>query len=237
MIKMRMGFILKIVVPAAALFTFAFSASKPVNAATTSQEIQEAVKQKLDSVTTPNLKISGATVDLNANYDFSDLTVQQELNSEVSALVEKLETMNSQKVFSDNVNQGTLPQPQKNPVIGNSASTMSFSYNGSNNYTAYVWSGVPGIGWGHINQDFTATVSGGKISSLTKRGSSYPSGITWAQWTANYTDVSFNSSKTTVNISMHGTLNYTLKLLGGNLPATFLAQGKVKSGRIVDITD
>ena len=37
--------------------------------------------------------------------------------------------------------------------------------NNGSYYTARVWSGVPAIGHGYINQDFRVTISGGRVIS------------------------------------------------------------------------
>lgn len=52
-------------------------------------------------------------------------------------------------------------------------------------YTASVESLIPAIGWGYINQDFTASVSSSRISRVTLKGNSYDTGFTLGTWEPN----------------------------------------------------
>ncbi|MFY1068042.1 hypothetical protein [Enterococcus sp. AD013-P3] len=52
------------------------------------------------------------------------------------------------------------------------------------NYVAKVNCAIPAIGWGHINQDFSAKISSSKVSQLSLLGDSYKSGVTLSAWSA-----------------------------------------------------
>lgn len=89
-------------------------------------------------------------------------------------------------------------------------------------WTAGVWAGVPGIGWGSIYQDFRATVSNGVISAPTSIGSSYQSGWTIGNWTPNYTTYTRSNSNRYLDIRMKGTMTYGIDFTNFNYPCTFL---------------
>lgn len=113
-------------------------------------------------------------------------------------------------------------------------SISSVKKNGST-YTAKVWAGVPGIGHGYINQDFTARVSSGTINSISLKGSSYLSGFTIGSWSHNRSWVTYKNNKKKAELRMKGTLTYGIPKtpLQGSLPATFLKTVKGSGSNVV----
>jgi len=102
-----------------------------------------------------------------------------------------------------------------------------------NTWTASVWSGVPGIGWGYIKQDFRATVSSGVISSPSNLGSSYASGFTLGSWSPNYTTYTRSNSNKYLDIRMKGTYKYGIGDFAINYPATFLEMVQGSGSRLI----
>lgn len=154
------------------------------------------------------------------NYDQYDST--EDINASVSELTEKIKSeFNNTNVKINTNSSSSMIQP------------LSIENNGGNDYTAKVESIVPAIGWGYICQDFTAKVSGGKISSLTLEGSSYDTGITLGSWEESRTWKTISTNKKYCQIHMKGTVGYLWKDLNLSFSSTFLATGKVSGSKIV----
>ncbi|NGP46115.1 hypothetical protein G4V62_14565 [Bacillaceae bacterium SIJ1] len=102
-------------------------------------------------------------------------------------------------------------------------------------YTASVWSGVPGIGHAYINQDFEADVSSGKIHDVNLLGRSYDTGIQVGSWKHNRSWADISSSDRYLDVRMKGTLHYGIKgtPLSGSLSATFLDKFRASGSRLV----
>lgn len=105
--------------------------------------------------------------------------------------------------------------------------------NNGSYYTAKVWSGVPSFGYGYIQQDFSAKISSGKITSISMLGSSYQTGLIYAKWNANRSWTEMSQNNTHVAIYMKGVLNYTLNIFEGGVAATFVEDLKVSNGKLV----
>lgn len=101
-------------------------------------------------------------------------------------------------------------------------------------YKAKVESLIPAIGWGHINQDFTADVSSSKISSITLLGESYDTGFTIGTWDPNYSWSDISSNKLYCQIHMKGTINYLWEALNITQDCTFLDTFKASGSTLVD---
>lgn len=100
-------------------------------------------------------------------------------------------------------------------------------------YRARVESMIPAIGWGYINQDFTANVSSSKISSVTLVGSSYDTGFTLGSWDPNYSWYVISSNKQNLEIYMKGTICYLWEGLNISQDATFLDYFKASGSTLV----
>lgn len=103
-------------------------------------------------------------------------------------------------------------------------------------YTASVESMIPAIGWGYIKQDFKATVSSSKISSVSLVGSSYDTGFTLGSWEPNYSWSEISSNKQFCQIHMKGTINYLWEGLNISKDCTFLDTFKASGSTLVDST-
>lgn len=100
-------------------------------------------------------------------------------------------------------------------------------------YTAKVWSGVPSIGHGYINQDFSVNISNGRITSINILGNSYQTGFTLAVWNPNRSWTTLTQNNTHLGIHMKGVLNYTFNIVQGGMDATFVEDVKVSNGKLV----
>ncbi|UTR13832.1 hypothetical protein MM221_14600 [Salipaludibacillus sp. LMS25] len=89
-------------------------------------------------------------------------------------------------------------------------------------YTARVWSGVPAVGWGYINQDFQARNKSGKISGMKLLGSSYDTGVTAGGWTHNRSWFDMHKYAVAADIRMKGVVSYVVKGSPVRTSATFL---------------
>ncbi|MGM1023767.1 MAG: hypothetical protein ACQEXV_25310 [Bacillota bacterium] len=104
-------------------------------------------------------------------------------------------------------------------------------------YIASVENMIPAIGWGYVNQDFKASVSGGKINSISLEGDSYKTGVTLSGWTHNRSWDNISTNKKYAQIHMKGVVSYIFKGSNIETSATFLATTKVGSNnRLVSAT-
>lgn len=104
---------------------------------------------------------------------------------------------------------------------------------GTSVYKARVWSGIPAIGHGYVNQEVRATVTGGKITSASNVGPSWMSGASIGSWTPAYTTLTRTKSNTRLKVQIKGQISYIFKgvTLGGR--QTFLTGFKVSGSRLV----
>lgn len=101
-------------------------------------------------------------------------------------------------------------------------------------YTARVWSGIPSGGWGYINQDFTASVTGNRINSINFLGDSYSSGVAYGSWSHTRSWVEYTNNRTRADIMIRGVITYSVFGFSVDLPATFLDAVGAENGRIVN---
>lgn len=101
-------------------------------------------------------------------------------------------------------------------------------------YTASVESMVPAIGWGYINQDFKASVSSSRISSISLLGNSYDTGFTLGSWEPNYSWSEISNNKQYCKIYMKGTINYLWDAMNLNHKCTFMDTFKASGSTLVE---
>lgn len=89
-------------------------------------------------------------------------------------------------------------------------------------YVARVWSGVPFVGWGYVNQDFTGRISDGKLRSLKTKGASYGTGITIGRWDHNRSWIEVHRYAVSADIFMKGTVHAVIKGSPVSYSSTFL---------------
>lgn len=147
--------------------------------------------------------------------------------------------------INDDVSEAELEQSVRSYVemMKNAISNMSIKIvyqpsvtRATGSYTASVESMIPAIGWGYINQDFTASVSSSRISSVTLKGNSYDTGFTLGTWEPNYSWSDISSNKQYLQIHMKGTINYLWDALNITKDCTFLDTFKASGSTLVDST-
>lgn len=144
----------------------------------------------------------------------NDVDLNQFSDEEISELLQKdVEQMKT--VLSNTENRLTV-KPQ-----------TRLANRGGGEYTAEVWAGIPSVGWSTVKQDFKASISGGKIRSITFQGSGYMDGVSWGQYNhiRSWYDIYSNSTK--VDIRIKGNINYLFNLVNANYTATFLEELQV----------
>ena len=104
---------------------------------------------------------------------------------------------------------------------------------GGGEYTAEVWAGVPAVGWSTVKQDFKASISGGKIRSITFLGDGYMDGVSWGQYNHIRSWYEIYSNSTKVDINIKGNINYLFNLVNTNYTATFLEELQV-NGNVLE---
>lgn len=104
---------------------------------------------------------------------------------------------------------------------------------GTSVYKARVWSGIPALGHGYVNQEVRATVTSGKITSASNVGPSWMSGAQIGTWSPAYTTLTRTKSNTRLKVQIKGQIYYVWKgvTLGGR--QTFLTGFKVSGGKLV----
>lgn len=100
-------------------------------------------------------------------------------------------------------------------------------------YTAEVWAGVPSVGWSTVKQDFKATITSGKIKSISFLGDGYMSGVSWGQYNHIRSWYKIYSNNTKVDINIKGNINYLFNLVNTNYTATFLEELQVSGNTLV----
>ncbi len=106
---------------------------------------------------------------------------------------------------------------------------------GTASYVASVWCGIPALGWCYVKQDFKATVTSGKIGTVSMQGSSRLTGVSIASWSHNRSWATKTNSNTRVEIRSKGTLTYGIKgtPLKITTDATFLDFWKASGSKLV----
>lgn len=105
---------------------------------------------------------------------------------------------------------------------------------GTSVYKARVWSGIPALGHGYVNQEVRATVTSGKITSASNVGPSWMSGALIGTWTPAYTTLTRTKANTRLKVQIKGQIYYVWKgvTLGGR--QTFLMGFKASGGKLVE---
>lgn len=179
--------------------------------------------------------------DTTANFD-AEKYVADELNAWTQEHNIGVTFENVHIVPKDNMSDAEIEESVKSYVgmMKNALNNMSQKIvypsmtRATGSYTAKVESMIPAIGWGYINQDFTANVSSSKISSVTLKGSSYDTGFTIGTWDPNYSWYDISSNKKYLQIHMKGTINYLWEALNITQDCTFLDTFKASGSTLVD---
>lgn len=159
---------------------------------------------------------------LKFNVDQTKIVTKKELENEKQAVINSLK----QQVDSTTIE---IAKEEKSSGL---IQPRDIAKDGSN-YVAKVNCAIPAIGWGHINQDFSAKISSSKVSQLSLLGDSYKSGITLSAWSAIRSWTTISTNKKYIQVNMKGTLSYIFK--GSNIDAvqTYLATGKTSGNSLV----
>ena len=104
---------------------------------------------------------------------------------------------------------------------------------GNGEYTAEIWAGVPSVGWCTVKQDFRATISGGKVQSISFLGDGYMTGVSWGQYNHIRSWYERYESTTKVDIYIKGNIHYLFNLVNANYAATFLEELEVSGSVLV----
>lgn len=132
----------------------------------------------------------------------------------------------------DTIKESLLVSKKRQTII-NEFELQPYILNRGSYYISQVWCGVPGVGYGHINQDFSAKISNGKITNIRLLGASYKTGYTIARWSPNRSWTILSKNNTHLSIYMKGVLNYTFNIFDGGMSATFRENIKVSNGKLV----
>lgn len=199
-------------------FVMALSMSVPALAAapntTAIDDIQTEMEKYIQNTPLP-FEIENFSVSMRSDIDLSNYS-----NAEIAELLQK-DIQQMKAILSNSDIRLTIkPQPR-------------LSNNGGGEYTAEVWAGVPAIGWCTVKQDFKASISGGKVKSITFLGDGYMDGVSWGQYNHIRSWYEMYSDNTKVDINIKGNINYLLNLVNTNYTATFLEQLQV-SGNILE---
>lgn len=150
----------------------------------------------------------------------TDVDLSQYSDGEISNLLQK--DMDHLKSILSSSESRLIVKPQ--PRLTN---------NGGDQYTAEIWAGVPSVGWSTVKQDFKASVSGGKVRSITFLGYGYMDGVSWGQYNHIRSWYELYSNNTKVDINVKGNINYLFNLVNTNYTATFKEELQV-SGSILE---
>lgn len=156
--------------------------------------------------------------------EFKEDPSQSELNQQELKEAVELEL--------ENIKEGLLAT--ENSLEENLVTTR-LKHHGGTSYTASVWSGVPAVGWGYIQQDFVATVSNNRISNTRFTSNSFQVGVVSGSWTPIRSWFELSNNNTHLDIRMRGTLTYGIPntILSGTITATFLQTTRGSGNRLV----
>lgn len=163
------------------------------------------------------MTVENFTVTLRTDIDFSEFS-----DAEISQLIEE-DIANMQRIMSESyydLSVGIIIQPR-------------LSNNGGGEYTAEVWAGVPSVGWCTVKQDFKATISGGKVTSISFLGDGYMTGVSWGSYNHIRSWYELYSNNTKVDINIKGNINYLFNMVNANYTATFLEELEVSGTSLV----
>lgn len=162
------------------------------------------------------VKIDNLDISLRNDIDINQYTVEEkeQLLKEDIANLKELLNSTEYSLSSEHLN------------------TPRLSYS-DGRYTAEVWAGVPAVGWSTVKQDFKATISNGKVTSISFLGDGYMDGVSWGQYNHIDSWETIYSSGTKVEINIKGGINYTFNLINSNYTATFLEDLEVSGSKLV----
>lgn len=204
------------------LLSGVFSASSALAYESDSQVLKfdESKKQEIEMRIQNELSLISSQSDIpvsfeNINYTINTNVIQNEeqLNQEVENVIKQV------KEDFKNLETEVETKPVYTP--------MGLSYDSDEGtYSVGVANGVPAIGWGYVYQDFKASVSGGKINSITLLSDSYKEGVTLSGWTPIRSYFTISKNKKFAQFNMKGTISYIFK--GSNLDYVTTFQGHIK---------
>lgn len=177
-------------------------------------DVQSQMEEYLQNVNLP-IEVENFSVSLR-----NDLDLSQYSDKEISDLLQK--DVEQIKAVLSSTEKRFIAKPQ-----------TRLANHGGGEYTAEVWAGVPSIGWSTVKQDFKASISGGKIQSITFLGDGYMDGVSWGQYNHIRSWYDIYSNNTKVDINIKGDINYSFNLVNANYTATFLEELQV-SGNILE---
>ena len=177
-------------------------------------DVQSQMEEYLQNVNLP-IEVENFSVFLR-----NDLDLSQYSDKEISDLLQK--DVEQIKAVLSSTEKRFIATPQ-----------TRLANHGGGEYTAEVWAGVPSIGWSTVKQDFKASISGGKIQSITFLGDGYMDGVSWGQYNHIRSWYDIYSNNTKVDINIKGDINYLFNLVNANYTATFLEELQV-SGNILE---
>ena len=177
-------------------------------------DVQSQMEEYLQNVNLP-IEVENFSVSLR-----NDLDLSQYSDKEISDLLQK--DVEQIKAVLSSTEKRFIAKPQ-----------TRLANHGCGEYTAEVWAGVPSIGWSTVKQDFKASISGGKIQSITFLGDGYMDGVSWGQYNHIRSWYDIYSNNTKVDINIKGDINYLFNLVNANYTATFLEELQV-SGNILE---
>lgn len=176
-------------------------------------DIQAEMEEYLQNTQLP-IEVENFSVSLRTDVDLSQYS-DEEISDLFQKDVDQMKTILSSSEFSLTVK----PQPR-------------LANNGGGEYTAEIWAGVPSVGWSTIKQDFKASISGGKVQSITFLGYGYMDGVSWGQYNHIRSWYELYSNNTKIDINVKGNINYLFNLVNTNYTATFLEELEV-SGSVL----
>lgn len=198
-------------------FALIISLSAPAFAADVGfdiDDVQAEMEEYLQDVQLP-MEVEGFSVSLRNDIDLSQYT-----DAEIAALLQ--EDIENMKEVLSNSEIVLKVKPQSR-----------LTNNGNGEYTAEIWAGVPSIGWCTVKQDFRATISSGKVQSITFLGDGYMTGVSWGQYNHIRSWYERYENNTKVDIYIKGNINYLFNLVNANYAATFLEELEVSGSVLV----
>jgi len=192
--------------------TLIFSLSAPVFAADQDNmditDVQSEMEEYLQNANLP-IAVENFSVSMRNDVDLNQYS-DEEISNLLRTDVEQMKDVLS------NTESRLIEKPQ-----------TRLANHGGGEYTAEIWAGVPSVGWSTVKQDFKASISGGKVRSITFLGDGYMDGVSWGQYNhiRSWYDIYSNSTKVDINIK--GNINYLFNLVNTNYTATFLEELQV----------
>lgn len=185
-----------------------------------------------------------------ANTDYSIDDVQNEMNEYIQDTQLPMEVEGFAVSFRDDVDLSQYTDAEIENLLRADAERMKevlssseivltvkpqprLTDHGNGEYTAEIWAGVPSVGWCTVKQDFRATISGGKVQSITFLGDGYMTGVSWGQYNHIRSWYERYENNTKVDINIKGNINYLFNLVNANYEATFLEELEVSGGVLV----